>query len=73
MTRILTAATGIAFTVAAFTLGGCTSDPGVEPQHTDTRNLRYAEVEIPDGRTVVCIVYAEGYGGGVSCDWKDPK
>lgn len=30
-------------------------------------------VSLTDGRTVTCIVYAEGYTGGLSCDWDGPE
>jgi len=26
-------------------------------------------VRMPDGRTVPCVVYRPGNGGGISCDW----
>lgn len=28
---------------------------------------------LPDGRTVTCVIYHQGYAGGLSCDWTNAK
>lgn len=30
-------------------------------------------VEMPDGRTVECVTYKQGYAGGLSCDWDNAR
>ncbi len=31
------------------------------------------DVVLPDGRTVTCVVYKQGYAGGISCDWEGAR
>jgi hypothetical protein len=61
------AAMAAAAAALAFLLTGCggqDSDgnerPGSVQPHT---------VDLPDGRSVLCVWEKQGYGGGVSCDW----
>ena len=53
--------------LVALMLTGCGS--------TDSRgnerpgNVAPHYVDLPDGRTVLCVWEGSGYGGGLSCDW----
>lgn len=51
--------------VAVAVLAGCGSSPP-----SDER-LYEKPVHLTDGRVVVCVVYKDGYKGGVSCDWEN--
>lgn len=35
--------------------------------------LKIGFKKLPDGRTVTCVVYQQGYAGGLSCDWANAK
>lgn len=62
----------------AFTLGACdsqTNEEGVvQPnQEQGSGSINVFEVELPDGRTVLCVSERvserRGGSGGLSCDW----
>lgn len=51
---------------AVLALTACGNDPQAPDGPRGT--FRTAEVKVGD-RTVPCITWKDGYGGGVSCDW----
>lgn len=68
---------------AALTLGGCAAVPATGSGADSTgvsdpsSNVSYdhweQHVDLEDGRTVVCVTFKQGYGGGLSCDWAGAK
>ncbi len=55
--------------VATLALTGCASgnpDAGVG----ESTRLRDQHIKLRDGRTVTCVMYADGSLGGLSCDWE---
>jgi hypothetical protein len=59
--------------LAAATLTGCaTSGNTDEARQNDNEigGVRTSYVELPDGRTVLCVSNKQGYAGGLSCDWE---
>lgn len=72
MKRITLAVFSIA--LATITLTGCAN--GTETPNTanvsdrEIVGVRTSYVELPDGRTVLCVSNHQGYAGGLSCDWE---
>ena len=66
-------------TAAALTLGGCAAGPAEDSTSAPDRpskvssSLKEQHVDLEDGRTVVCVTFRQGYGGGLSCDWAGAK
>ena len=60
---------------ATFALTGCAPGPTAEPNEAPSGSRYHWEehVELQDGRTVVCVTFKQGYGGGLSCDWAGAK
>jgi len=52
--------------VVALLLAGCGAD--ITPEGKPS-NVNEITKTLDDGRTVVCLIYASGYRGGLSCDW----
>lgn len=69
MKKFLTLLAAAMASVAVLT--GCSS--GFESaDNAPSRNVH--TVELPDGRSVLCIFEKNGYGGGgLSCDWDNAK
>ena len=61
--------------LAAVMLGvpGCIPSPTVGKAVENDYRFDIADIPLDDGRTVTCVVYSAGYGGGVSCDWASAK
>lgn len=72
MSRKTVATLAILTTLA---LTGCTNAPTAEPAPATNDSQYHWEqrVILEDGRTVVCVTYKQGYGGGLSCDWSNAK
>lgn len=51
----------IGMAIIAIFIAGCA---GVDTTETDSR-----EVNLPDGRTVTCVVSDGNKSGGIDCDW----
>lgn len=51
----------------ALLIGACQSGEEVSG---GLNEIRYHEIELPDGRTVDCLGRS---GGGLSCDWENAK
>ena len=60
---------GACLVAVTLTLSGCYVS-GME-QDRSTDSLREETITLNDGRTIVCVIYASGYKGGLSCDWGD--
>ena len=50
------------------TLTGCTSD-NIPNDSQSAKSIGAYVVDLPEGGTVTCVVFAQGYKGGISCDW----
>lgn len=62
--------TGCSNTIDAMTGNG----PTTPPEEVDTsRSLLPRFVELPDGRTLLCVVRVAGAAGGLSCDWDNAE
>lgn len=57
----------VAGAVVALGLTGCET-PDVEEGH-----VTFEEVSLPDGRTVDCVRWGQGYQAGLSCDWENAR
>lgn len=61
--------------LVGLSLTGCASEGLTPSEYTEDSSsegldLYEQEIFLSDGRTLVCVVYAESGGqGGVSCDW----
>lgn len=57
---------------ATLALTGCAS---VNPNADlgESTYLRDHHIKLGDGRTVTCVMYADGSLGGLSCDWSGAK
>lgn len=53
---------------AALLLTGC-SGGGQSTAGTPSTLLKERTITLTDGRTITCIIYQNGYAGGLSCDW----
>lgn len=68
-----------ALVVAAILLVSCGSDPPVSsdsmspdntaPPTTQGPSKDVQTYDLPDGRSVVCVITSSYYGRGISCDW----
>jgi hypothetical protein len=58
--------------LAALLLTGCSegSDEVGEGADTGAGTIKEYPVNLNDGRTVTCLVYAQGYKGGMDCEWE---
>ena len=64
----LTALLGLSLTACAST--DLTPSEYTEDSSSEGLDLYEQEIFLSDGRTLVCVVYAESGGqGGLSCDW----
>lgn len=54
--------------ILAMLLLACASSDDASDS-VSTRSLSEREITLVDGRTITCISYKAGYGGGLSCDW----
>lgn len=74
--KLITAGAGVFMILA---LAGCAAPQPPVPAPTKTSSdyegtgLYTKEVPLPDGSTVLCVVYSSGPRGGISCDWGDLK
>jgi len=54
-------------------LTGCAPQTGssepLTPRDGGLVNVKVGYVELPDGRTVLCVSDKRGASGGLSCDW----
>lgn len=55
--------------IGALLLSGCSSEASPDSGTDDDRVHAYV-VPLPDGDSVVCVVYTRAYRGGLSCDWE---
>lgn len=56
---------------SATVLTGCSS--GFEGGDGDAPPRNVHTVDLPDGRSVLCVFEVDGYAGGLSCDWANAK
>ena len=57
--------------IGTLMLGGCASE--APETRTEDNTVAAYVVPLPDGDSVVCVVYAVSYRGGLSCDWDAVK
>lgn len=63
---------------SALILSGCASrqidnSSNSDQENSTTERLLYEDtITLSDGRKITCVEYANGYEGGVSCDWEHP-
>ena len=65
--------TALALITAVLLLGACASVPGEEAQKSGIEDVSVAEVPIPGGKTVVCVIFQGVNEGGITCDWENAK
>lgn len=66
ITALIAAAVfGVVLVLSSCTAQAAQAGPLVVTPY-EGNNLHYADVYLPNGHTIPCIVY---YGNGVSCDW----
>lgn len=58
-----------ALALIALTLTGCSAGEGANRTNTDTGWVTAQYVELPDGRSVICIMS----NTKISCDWERAK
>lgn len=61
----------VVIALAAMLLTGCSSDAITETGTGTGGSLKTYNVDLPDGGTVLCVIFAAGYKGGLSCDWDE--
>lgn len=54
-------------------LGGCASVTSDQTEPDGLTGIRVGYVELPDGRTVLCVSNKQYNAGGLSCDWGGAK
>lgn len=55
-------------------LAGCGTSTAETATKTGTGGqMRTYVVDLPDGGTVLCVVYSAASKGGISCNWEDAK
>lgn len=59
----------IAGLVGVLLLAGCSSNAMTKTGTGNGGSLKTYDVDLPNGNTVLCVVYESGYAGGLSCDW----
>lgn len=59
--------------LAALTLAFALLATGCGVRHVGDPHYTPTIVEMPDGRTVECVTYKQGYAGGLSCDWDNAR
>lgn len=69
--RVLRLWFGMLLACVMMTLGLVACDTGIGRESGD--NLVPAEVELLDGRTVMCVFDRWSQRGGVSCDWESAR
>ena len=62
---------GVTIALAVTALTGCTSDEGPYETQARANGVKVFEVDLEDGRTILCIGTKWGYAGGLSCDWTE--
>lgn len=60
----------IAIGLAALVLAGCSAEP---EEFGNPSGYEVEVVELPDGREVVCVTWADYKKGGITCDWDSAK
>ena len=63
---------GVTVALAMTALVGCASGEA-SPTTNGNRpeQVQAFDVNLEDGRTVLCVWAKSGYGGGLSCDWTE--
>lgn len=75
MSRIWYTFIGVCVGLGLAVLAACGSvNPAPAPSaNGNDSDIYIYDVNLPDGRNVVCVSNKRGYSGGISCDWSNAK